>query len=388
MYILFDTITIILLAALFFFLIIQLVYYWIFLAQPYYYLKKIKNNKITFSHSQPPVSIIIYARNEPENLQSFLPSILEQNYPEYEVIVANDDFTGDSEGVLKRFQIQHKHLYYTYIPQGTKNISRKKLGLTLGIKAAKYDTLLFTEADSHPVSADWITCMTRHLNDKKTIVVGFSALEKCNTLKHRYAVFDYYFANLQMIAMALLKIPYGVNGRNLVYRKEYFDSQKGYSKYRYLQMGEDDLFVNEIATKENMAVELSPESIIYAQWNEMSDWKYTKIDRAITQHFYKKTPVILWRIELWSRFFFMASCLVCIFYNFWNILLFLSAITAFICRLFSQLFVINKTANCLKLEKFYFLFPFFDIMQPIVNIYFYIYRLFEGKTNYVWKYEK
>jgi glycosyltransferase involved in cell wall biosynthesis len=388
MYILFDTITILLLAILLFFLVIQLVYYWVFLARPYYYLKKIKKNKITFPYLQPPISVIIYARNEAANLQAFLPSVLEQDYPEYEVVVVSDDSSGNSEDILKRFQAQHPHLYYTYIPQGTKNLSRKKLGLTLGIKAAKYATLLFTEADTYPLTNNWISCMSRHLDDEKTIVLGFSALEKHHALKHQYAAFDYFFTNLQMVAMALLKIPYGANGRNLAYSKAYFDSQKGYSRYRHLQVGEDDLFINDVATKENLAVELSPESLVLVQWDEMFDWKYTKISRATTQHFYKKLPVLLWRIELWSRFFFIAALFGCLFYNFRNFILPLSAVVAFAGRLFSQLFVINKTATCLKLEKFYFLFPFFDIMQPIVNIYFYIYRLFERKTNYVWKYEK
>jgi glycosyltransferase involved in cell wall biosynthesis len=388
MYVLFDTITIILLAVLFFFLGIQLIYYWIFLARPYYYLRKIKKNKITFSSLQPPVSVIIYARNKALRLQAFLPSVLEQDYPEYEVIVVNDDSSGNSEEVLKRLQAQYPHLYYTYIPQGTKNLSRKKLGLTLGVKAAKHAALLFTEADSRPVSRNWITCMSRHLNDEKTVVLGFSTLEQHKALKHQYVAFDYFFLNLQMAVMALLKIPYGASGRNLLYRKEYFDSQKGYSRYRHLPAGEDDLFINEIATKENIAVELSSEGLVFAQWDEMFDWKYLKISRTATQPFYKKMPLLFWRIELWSRIFFMAAFFICLLINIRNIVLPLFAILAFSIRLFSQLFVINKTAACLKLEKFYFLFPFFDIMQPIVNIYFYIYRLFEKKTNYVWKYEK
>jgi glycosyltransferase involved in cell wall biosynthesis len=358
------------------------------LGRPYYYLKKVKSDKITFSDQHPPVSVIIYARFEAANLQAFLPSVLEQDYPEYEVIVVNDDPSGNSEDVLKRMHAQYPHLYYTYIPESTKNLSRKKLGITLGVKAAKYETLLFTEADSYPVSNQWINCMCRHLDDDKTIVLGFSALVKNNALKHQYAAFDYFFTNLQMASMALLKIPYGANGRNLIYRKEYFDSQKGFFQYRHLPIGEENLSAHKIATKENITVELSPQSLVFAQWDEMFDWKHAKKSQATTQHFHKKIPLFFWRIELGSRFFFIAAFFACLFYNVSNVILPLSAIVAFSGRLFSQLFVINKTAASLKLEKFYFLFPFFDLMQPIVNIYFYIYKLFERKKNYVWKYEK
>jgi glycosyltransferase involved in cell wall biosynthesis len=347
----------------------------------------LKKGKVLFSNSQPPVSVIIYAKSESVNLQNFLPSVLEQDYPEYEVIVVNDDSTDYSENVLRGMQNQYKHLYYTYIPQGTKNLSRKKLGLTLGIKAARYGVLLFIDADTHPVSEKWISCMARHFNNKNAVVLGFSALEKHQGIKYKYAAFDYFTTNLQMISMAMFKIPYGADGKNLAYSKEYFDANKGYSRHRHLQAGEDDLFINEIATKENLVTEMSPESITITSWEEMFDWKHSKINRAMTSNYYKIAPRRFCRIELWSRIFFVFSVFACIFYNFCNILLPIVAIIASIVWLFSQLFVINKTAGYLKLEKFYFLFPFFNVLQSVINIYFYIYRFFGGKNYYIWKYE-
>jgi glycosyltransferase involved in cell wall biosynthesis len=382
-----DTTGIFLLSALAFFLLVQIVYYWVFLAKPYYYREKIKKGKITFPESNPPVSVIIYAKNETENLQNFLPLVLEQDYPEYEVIVVNDDSSGDSEDVLKRLESQYKQLYHTYIPQGTKNLSRKKLGLSLGIKAAKYDVLLFTEADSRPTDKKWIKSMAKHFSRKKSIVLGWSVFEKQGGVIAKYIAFDYFFSNMQMIAMALLHRPYGANSRNLAYKKEHFTAQKGYSKHRFLQMGEDDLFVNEIATKDNIAVELSPESIITIKQEGIFEWKEMKINRAITQAFYKKGQVIFWRIELWSRFFFLASVVACAVYDFWNIWLPSAALLAILLRLFSQLFVINKTAGGLGLKKFRVMIPMFDLIQPFVNICFYMYRLFGNYKKYTWKYE-
>ena len=334
--------------------------------------------------SQPPVSIIICAKNEAENIQNFLPFILEQDYPTYEVIVVNDNSTDDSEDILKRLESKYKHLYYTYIPQGTKNLSRKKLGVTLGVKAAKYDTLLFTEIDSRPRSKKWVANMARHFSDKKTIVLGFCAFEKQKGFLSKFASFDYFFSNLQMMSMTLFKQPYGANGRNFAYQKKHFDSQKGYSKYRFLQVGEDDLFVNEVATKQNVAVELSPESIITTRRDGLFEWKDIKINKAITKRFYKKRTVFFWRMELWSRFFFAASFIACFVYGFWNIILPAFALFAFFLRFLSQMFVINKTAKYLKHEKFYLIIPLFDFMQPFANTYFYIYRMLKGKQNYTW----
>ena len=377
-----DIASLILLSILGFFLIVQLVYYWGILAKPYYYQKKINKGTISIPSSQPPVSIIICAKNEAKNIQRFLPSILEQDYPTYEVIVVNDNSTDDSEDVLKRLESQYNHLYHTYIPQGSKNLSRKKLGITLGLKAAKYDILLFTEIDSRPMSKKWIANMVRHFSDKKTVVLGFCTFEEQKGFLSKFAYFDYFFSNLQMISMALLKRPYGANGRNFAYHRSHFDSQKGYSKHRFLQMGEDDLFVNEITTKRNVAIELSPESIITTRMEGLFEWKDFKINRATTKRFYKMGSVLFWRLELASRFFFAASFIACFIYGFWGIVLPVSALLAFIVRFLSQMFVINKTAGYLTLEKFYLRIFLFDLMQPFANIYFYIYQLFKGKKGY------
>ncbi|MDR0799589.1 MAG: glycosyltransferase [Dysgonamonadaceae bacterium] len=382
-----DMVALILLSTLGACWLIQLFYYWIFLAKPYYYMQKMRKGKIEFSHAKPRVSLIICAKNETENLQAFLPSILEQNYPEYEVIIVNDDSTDDSEDALRRMENQYSHLYYTYIPQGTKNVSRKKLGIALGIKAAKYDTLLFTEADTYPVSDNWLSAMVRHFSHRETIVQGFSALEKRTGFMNKFAAYDYYFCNIQMMAMVLSRIPYGANGRNLAYHRVHFDSQKGYSKYRFLQGGEDDLFVKEVATKENMAVEMSPDSVVYIRREGLTEWTDFKISRAITRHFYSRGSLFFWRFESISRLLFVLAFLACLFYDFCNVILCGAAILTFAVRFYTQWFVINRTADPLKLEKYYFTLLFYDLMQPFVNLYFYIYRIFRGKKNYTWKLE-
>jgi glycosyltransferase involved in cell wall biosynthesis len=382
-----DTVGLVLLSVLSVCLIIQLVYYWGFLAKPFRYWKKIENGKMTLSKATPPVSVIICARGETENIQAYLPSILEQNYPEYEVIVVNDDSNDTSENVLRQLKNVYKHLYCTYVPQGTRNLSRKKLGITLGIKAAQYDTLLFTEADSHPVGADWLTKMVRHFSGKKTIVLGFSAFEKQSGLRNKFAAYDYFFANLQMMTMALMHRSYGANSRNLAYHRIHFDAQKGYSKHRFLQSGEDDLFINEVATKENVAVELSPESKVYVKRDGLTEWHEFRASRAVTRQYYKKSGKFLWKMETWSRLFFYASLAPCLIYDFCNIVLYVSVILAFLIRFYTQSSVINQTAGSLKLEKYHFTLFFYDLIQPFVDLYYFIYRIFKGKRSYTWKFE-
>ena len=138
----------------------------LFLIQVIYYLalynrirthnKAVRRNKLSFSEVLSPLSIVIYAKNETENLRSFLPSVLEQDYPEFEVIVVNDGPTDESEELLSLLSRDYPHLHRSFTPENSRYISHKKLALTLGIKASKYDWLVFTEANCHPVSKDWL----------------------------------------------------------------------------------------------------------------------------------------------------------------------------------------------------------------------------------------
>jgi glycosyltransferase involved in cell wall biosynthesis len=389
---LFTTIEIALLSILGFCLIVQLIFYWMVLLKPYSYLRSVKKGKIRFSSGQPPVSIIICVRNDYYDLRQFLPAILEQDYPEFEVIIVNNGVSDVNEETIMLLKSQYPNLYSTYIPQDTKNVSRKKLGLTLGIKAAKYDNLLFAEPDSLVSTENWISSMSRHFSDKKSIVLGFSVLQKKKGFFSKFRAYDYFFSNLQMISLALLRHPYAGSGRNLAYTKNHFNEQKGFVKHRILQQGEDDLFVNEISNAENTDIDLSTDSLVRVDINNKRDWKKQKIDRAITQRYYKPGPIALWLLESWVRVGFILSVVACLVFaypylQFTHLLLAGIALFCFFVRLFTQLFVINQTAKGLKLEKFYFTLPFFDLFQPFVNIYFYIYRIFKRKKNYTNHYE-
>jgi cellulose synthase/poly-beta-1,6-N-acetylglucosamine synthase-like glycosyltransferase len=139
--------------------------------RPYRYARKNANKRSV--DDLPPVSVIIYAKNESENLRMNLPYLLTQDYPAYQVVVVNDGSTDESEEVLKLLETEHKQLYHTYIPEEAKYLSRRKLALTVGIKAAKYDVLLFTEANCRPLSPNWIKSMASNFVDGKSITLGF-----------------------------------------------------------------------------------------------------------------------------------------------------------------------------------------------------------------------
>lgn len=373
--------------------IIQLLYYWMILAKPYFYMRSQGEDDFeTPMNNLPPVSIIISVIKSNYDLSKFLTNILEQNYPEFEVIVVADRIYDDDAEVLKQLKTKYPNLYSTHVPEDTRNVSRKKLALTLGIKASKYDKLLFTEPDCYVKTEYWIRSMSRNFSDKKNIILGVSAVEKTENTLQQYFAYDFFLSNLQMISLALMDRPYAGDGRNLAYSKKHFIEQKGFVKHRLLQKGEDDLFVNEIATKENTSVELSVNSIVITEINDYRDWKRQKVDRMSTKRFYKRGPVALWRFETFIRIVFyiaIIACIVCSFpYNsISNYILTGVALLCFTVRLFSHFFVINKTLEYFKLDTIKLKLILFDFFQPYINLYFFIYLLFREKENYTYRYE-
>src|SRR3546814_8367548 len=134
-------------------------------------LAAFRNRPAPAAASEPPVSVIIAARNESANLQQYLPAILEQNYPKFEVIVANDASYDDTALVLRGMQKTYPHLRMVDIPENDKYRHGKKFALTMGIKAASHDLLLFTDADCHPSSEEWIRQMQQPYKREETEIV-------------------------------------------------------------------------------------------------------------------------------------------------------------------------------------------------------------------------
>ncbi|MDR2805174.1 MAG: glycosyltransferase [Dysgonamonadaceae bacterium] len=380
-----ERIDILILTALFVCWVVQMIYYWVYLAKPYYYQRAVDKGKIAFSPALPPVSLIIYTRNEARNLEKYLPDILEQAYPLYEVIVVDDCSCDDTEDLLKHFRSQYKHLYYTYVPPDSRNVSRKKLALTLGIKAARYDNLLFLEAGSYPTSPDWLRLMARHFVGNKTIVLGFSTLKKCPM---RYAVYDYFFSGLQMMALALMHRAYMGNGKNLGYAKSEFMRQRVFSDFSFLEAGDDDLLIGELAGPDNVSVELSPDSVIQVNMEELWSWKKLKIQRMTTWPFYRKFPIAFWNIEKLSRMLFYLLFMAALVWFSLNWEALGAVILLFLLRFLTQGVVINRTTRVLKLPKFGVLLLIFDFIQPLVNGYFYLCKRFKSRRQEFWKYGK
>ncbi len=381
-----TTIEIILLSCLGLFFLLQLLYFLCYLWKPIRHNKAIEKGKIIPDTACPEVSVIICAQNESENLSKFLPSVLEQDYPIYEVIVVNEGSSDESEEVLGAMEIKYKHLYRTYIPEDAK-LSKKKLATAIGIKAAKYNTLLFTGADCKPASKDWIRLMVRHFNEKTSIVLGYGAFPKAMGFISKLAVYDNLINGLRSISMALYKNPYTGCGRNLAYKKSLFTGGNGFQKHLNLQSGEDDLFINEEANSRNTQVEISPASVTWMSFCDFRMWKEVKIKQITTRnHYHKKRAGILWQMEGLSRIGFWTFAIACIVLFIPQIIIPSVAGFLILLRWFLQGLTINKASEKLQGgEKFYWSVPFIDLILPFFNLYFRIYHVFRRKSDYTWR---
>lgn len=292
----FDIIVLIIGAVWLFAFTIQLFYYL------YFYLR-IAAKKKNFSTNFPPVSVIICARNEEENLKKFLPSVLEQNYPNFEVIVVNDASEDDSHSLLDTLSKKYSNLKFSNIKKDDKFSHGKKLALTIGIKAAAYDYLLFTDADCKIVSNDWIRQMVCSYKNDTEIVLGYGGYIKEKGLLNKLIRFDTLFIAMQYFGFAKSGNAYMGVGRNLSYKKNLFFKNKGFANHAALISGDDDLFVNENANNKNVEINTTVHTRSKAK-STFSSWVIQKKRHQTTFSRYKAKHQLLLSLEPLSRVLF------------------------------------------------------------------------------------
>jgi cellulose synthase/poly-beta-1,6-N-acetylglucosamine synthase-like glycosyltransferase len=327
----------------------------------------IKRNIVGFQTEKPPVSVIICAKDEAENLRQYLPFVLDQDYPNFEVIVVNDGSTDDTEILLRELKKAHPNLRSTFVPVGATNLSTKKLALTLGIKAASNDWLLFTDADCMPEDKHWISQMSRNFQPGIEIVIGFGAYKQRKGVLNRLIAYDTLFNGLQYMGMALSGSPYMGVGRNMAYRKEMFFRQNGFAKTLHLRSGDDDLLINHSANKFNTKVEVSKDSVTWSEPKKrFIDWYYQKERHVSVSTYYTAKSRFKLSIEPVFRGLFYLSLIASVIPL--NLIVIVVASVLFIVRLIVQLVVLNRSAKHFGVRRHYLTVLLFDVFLPLLNL--------------------
>lgn len=241
-----------------------------------------------------PVSVIICAKNEEDNLKINLPEILEQDYSNFEVVVIDDNSTDETYYVLKAMQQKHKHLEIVRLSENVNFFKGKKFPLSIGIRSAKHPYLLLTDADTRPLSNQWIKSMSAGFTNNKKIVLGYGKYDSKSGFLNKIIRFETMYTALQYFSFALAKIPYMGVGRNLAYEKSLFNDQKGFSQHYNVMSGDDDLFINACATKKNTSVVIHQDSFTVSEPHiTLGKWWKQKRRHLTTGTFYKTKHKLL-----------------------------------------------------------------------------------------------
>jgi len=228
-------------------------------------LSKYKSKEHILDIEDKPVSIVVCAHNEIENLKVLLPKLLAQAYVDFEVIIVDDRSTDGSYEYLLEEQSKHANMKMVRVEWTPEHVNEKKYALTLGIKGAKNDLLVFTDADCEPISYNWLKKMVSQFNGKTDFVLGFSYYREHPGFLNKFIRYETLQTALLYVTMALLGIPYMGVGRNIGYKRSFFLSRKGFNKILKVTGGDDDLFVNRYSTSKNTTVVLDPESVILSE---------------------------------------------------------------------------------------------------------------------------
>ena len=341
---------------------VQLFYYLFFFRRVAFFQPPAKEHT-----QQHPVSVIICARDEDENVARNLPGILVQNYPTtHEVIVVNDNSVDDTKYILAELQKTFKKLQIVDLTQEAKMIAGKKFPLSIGIKEARHEIVLLTDADCVPASENWLFKMQDAFSNGTEVALGYGAYNKMPGFLNKAIRFETFHTALQYFGYALAGKPYMGVGRNLAYRKDLFFRNKGFSSINHIPSGDDDLFINQVATKTNTAVVLDAEAFTLSKpkqsWKE---WMKQKNRHYSTGKFYKSSHKFLLGLYTASFALFYPLLVASVIFFDWR-----WPLVAFAVRLTVQAVIWNKAMKKLNETD---LFPWFFLWDIWMFIYYIIF---------------
>jgi glycosyltransferase involved in cell wall biosynthesis len=342
--------------------VVQLFYYLFFFSRIAFYKPKQKNQS-----QQHPVSVVICARDEDENLARNLPGVLVQSYPSTsEVVVINDNSLDDSKYILQELKKTFRSLNVVELTQEAKLISGKKYPLSIGIREAKHEVLLLTDADCVPSSEHWIQKMQDGYDSNTEIVLGYGAYHKKTGLLNKLIRFETFHTALQYLSYALAGMPYMGVGRNLSYKKGLFFRHKGFSSINHIPSGDDDLFINKTATKDNTAVVIDPDAITRSiPKTTWTGWLRQKTRHYTTAKYYKPKHKFLLGLYFITQFIFYPLFVVAIIFYNWKM-----ALIVFGIRLLLQAFVLYKSMKKMGEQDLWPWFLFLDMWMFFYYIIF------------------
>lgn len=358
-------------------LLFQILYYVIVYNRVAFYKNKpIDDDKITTNG----ISVIIIAQNDELNLQENLLQILEQEYPLFEVIVINENSNDDSEFVLHILTENYKNLKIINLQENINKFITRKFSLDIGIKSAKYDTIVITEPKCCPSSFSWLSHINEQMqNKKKKIAIGFCGIKPSKGFLNQFVQYDSVTNAMNCFSFALIGNPYtGVN-ENIAYSKDFFFRNGGLiSQYR-THTGSNDIFVNRYANKSNTSVVLNKDSFTYCNsFSSYSFFKRNKINNYLAfKHFKFKDKFLLSLLPFDSLLLYLGIIFLIIIRFPWQY-----CIPVVVVKWLIQILYYKKCMKKFEIKNCYMLTPFMEVYFMFLHFNLFVKSLFIKKNKW------
>ena len=316
----------------------------------------------------PPVSVVLTARDESHLLIKSLPVLLSQDYPNYEVVVVNDNSIDETADLINEFKNNYPNLHYVDLTSSISNIRGRKFPLALGIKAAKNEIVVLTDASSIPASPYWLQHIAGRFTRKTRVVFGgvsvvrkpglLNALMRYDAVRNRIMAFSYTLAGMPVMA----------NGRNLAYTRTLFlRNKEKFMLQPRMPYGDDDIFMNQVATSVACDVEPDPDALISQTALTSARWFQQKKASFVTRSFYSPGARILLKLyNFLSLLFYVALACVIVFCLKDFVLLGVGVGIA-VLKIAAQHFVFGKAAKKTNEKGLTPFLLFYDIVFALLN---------------------
>ncbi|MFN0290904.1 glycosyltransferase [Pedobacter helvus] len=327
-----------------------------------------------------PLSVVICARNERENLEKYLPSVFEQDYPNFEVVVVNDRSWDGTADFLETLQKKYSNLKVVHVAEGEKFIAGKKFAATMGIKAASHEWLVFTDADCEPATKNWLKGMQTPADNQVDILLGYSPYFKKRSLLNALIRFETFFTAVNYLSFALKGMPYMGVGRNMAYKKSLFFKNKGFAAHMHIPSGDDDLFVNANATPVNTIIQIHKDTHVWSEpKNSFLSYLRQKKRHIGAGNLYKTKHKFILSTQIAVQFFFYALAITLACFPRTHFI----AFGVFLFSLMVRCFVYPQLLKCLNYGELRWWFPILDIILMAFLVFNAILSIFVKKVQ--WK---
>ncbi len=348
--------------------LLQLLYYYVIYAR-----FSFSRKKKPVAMQQVPVSVIVVVKDAANSLLKFLPRMMSQQYSQFELVVVNDQSHDLSELLVKEYQSQYSNIKLVDLESAVTTIRGSKFALSMGIRCATYEHLLFTDVECCPTSSHWLEKMADNFVSQKQIVLGYSSYEKRNNLFNRLLHFDNLHNAVQYFSLAMCHSTYRGDLKNIAFTKALFYAQRGFASHNHISCGEEDIFISRAANRQNTAVEFSPESFVLLQHKiPYSYWKNHKMGLYYTRKMNTLRNRLTLSFYALINLLFYVALVLAIIGSLANKPLLFTILGIAGARIISQYLVYGIAASKLKEKQVIPFLLIYDIIFAVMNPYYYL----------------